>query len=442
MLFKLGVIGHGRNIKKVVEVSNVYFTDIEITEIQLVLADQIDSIVKYLHAQEQYFDGIIFTGKIPYDLMNHAMHSKTPWVYIDQNHSQLQRTLLEASFLKQYDLLNVSIDSYDKATVYNAYSEVGIDCDQLTLRISELDIFDPEFLNDLKAFHIHNYNHENSSFCITGVSSIYEALISENIPCMLLNPTVDTIKQTIHSLKLKKRSQVNEGSQIVALSIEIDLGNAYSLINENEYQVMLEKTKITEEIYLFAQRIQAAVIEVGVREYLLFSTKNIIELETKNMQNLTLLKDIEDKTFSTVSVGIGFGVTAREAKYNANLGMQRSKRSGGNQAFSVIDGIFEGPMTSVRTNVSEVSEIIDSTYQTIADASGISINTIFRLHCIMDENKKDCFTSKELADQFGNSNRSMNRILEKLELAGYVEVVGKKVVEGAGRPSRIVKLKL
>lgn len=59
----------------------------------------------------------------------------------------------------------------------------------------------------------------------------------------------------------------------------------------------------------------------------------------------------------------------------------------------------------------------------------------------MEQMHKDYFTTKELADEFGNSHRSMNRIIEKLELAGYVEVAGKKVVQKAGRPSRIIKLK-
>ncbi len=36
----------------------------------------------------------------------------------------------------------------------------------------------------------------------------------------------------------------------------------------------------------------------------------------------------------------------------------------------------------------------------------------------------------------------MNRIIEKLENAGYVDITGKKIVGKAGRPSRILKLKI
>ena len=78
-------------------------------------------------------------------------------------------------------------------------------------------------------------------------------------------------------------------------------------------------------------------------------------------------------------------------------------------------------------------------FKSISEASGISVNNIYQIKCIMDVYKKDTFTSLELSEEFGNSLRSMNRIIEKLELAGYVEVIGKRVIGKAGRPSRVLK---
>jgi len=437
----IGIIGHPMISGIIEEVMHKYFKDVVTTKIDLVHINQVQSLVQYLQSQQDYFDGFIFTGKIPYDIMNHTMHSKNPWVYVEQNQSQLQRTLLQATLTTDYDPLNISLDSYDKKTITNTYQDIGIGEGEYIAFVSELDIFDDDFLTDLVDFHVYNYKQHKVSLCVTGISSVYEALQDEGIPSMLLTPTSEVIKQTVNHLLLKMRSQINDNSRIVVLSIEIDLLNEYSLINENEYQLMTEKTKVTEKVYWFAQSIQATVIEIGKRGYLLFSTKNILEYETNNLQKITLLNKIERQTESTISMGIGYGVTAREANYSATLGMHRAKKRGGNQCFVVDSGAYYGPIFP-DTELEETPINIDKTFNRISEKTGVGIDTIFKLHCIIDQQSKNTFTPKELADALDITLRSINRLLEKFEDAGYMKVVGKRVVGGAGRPSRIVELKL
>ena len=47
--------------------------------------------------------------------------------------------------------------------------------------------------------------------------------------------------------------------------------------------------------------------------------------------------------------------------------------------------------------------------------------------------------TKELSEASGLSIRSINRIISKLELSGYCTVVGKKILNDTGRPSRIIQ---
>jgi hypothetical protein len=122
------------------------------------------------------------------------------------------------------------------------------------------------------------------------------------------------------------------------------------------------------------------------------------------------------------------------------MGVQRAKDMGGDQSFLVHENKYI-KLFNERESTSNTDDFyIDAKFLKIAESTNISVNGIFKLQCIIDQNKKDLFTPNELALAFGNTTRSMNRILEKLELCGYVKVVGKKVMGGAGRPSRIVKL--
>ncbi len=69
------------------------------------------------------------------------MISKKPWVYISLDNSQLLRILLQASFIHQYDIRNISIDSYKAKWITNAYTEIGLKKEELNIYKGSTDIY-------------------------------------------------------------------------------------------------------------------------------------------------------------------------------------------------------------------------------------------------------------------------------------------------------------
>jgi len=440
MSYKIGIIGHIKNIKFVEEIISTTNKDIELLHFEFVSVSEINSTIQYIHSQSKYLDGIIFTGKIPFELIKRAMDQELPFSFIEHNQSNLQRTLLEANLKYNYDITSISIDSFDLSTVYETYNEFGLNENEIDVHVSPIDIFSDDMLAKITQFHMDNITKNNISFCITGISSVHDELTRLHIPCLLLKPTADAVKSVTNNLLLTINSIQNTESQIVVISIEIDMPDEYHLINENEYQLMLEKTHVTEEVYIFAERIQAAVVEQGVHNYMLFSTKKAIESETHGFKSVPILKAVSDHTSHTISMGLGFGSTAKAAKVNASKGLNRSLKNGGNQAYIVKNSDYIGPIHPEAITSEIKSPISDSIYQQISDATNISVNTIYRLHCIKEKNKTSYFTSKELASEFEISTRSMNRIIKKLELEGYIQIEGSRIMTTSGRPSRILKL--
>lgn len=239
---------------------------------------------------------------------------------------------------------------------------------------------------------------------------------------------------------MKKTVQENPGSQIVILSMEIDLPDAHNLLHENDYQLMLEKTRVTEQVYHFAELIQAAVVEVGSHNYILFSTRQLLEEATESLRVIPILQSVMSNTAHTLSIGIGYGRTAREAKHHAALGLNRALTKGGNQAVIVKEGLMSEPILGSPQGKVEKA-ITDPIHMVISEGTGLSINTIYKLHCIREQMKTDTFITKNLAEAFGNTPRSMNRIVEKLLHAGYAEIKGTRMMGDTGRPSRVVQLK-
>ena len=217
-----------------------------------------------------------------------------------------------------------------------------------------------------------------------------------------------------------------------------------NIFNDDEYQYIIDRTNVTRQIYIFAQHIKAAVVEIGVREFLLFSTKYLLESVTKNFENIDIMQTVKTHTASTISLGIGYGNTAQEAKASANLGMKRASSLGGDTVFIVygknkIIGPLRfrnhQPLLSARPK-------IDEKFLAISDKTEISVKTIFQLHSILKQQGKNQFTSSELAELMDVTLRTMNRIIVKLIQHEFCFEVGKRSLGKNGRPSRIVEINL
>lgn len=437
----IAIIGHSRTMETVAVSIRDHFKNIETVNVEFIDADLKDAAIEYIKAQSDQLDGIVFTGRKPYELINAAMGIDIPQIYIHHDRSILLQTLMEASLKEDFDIRSVSCDAYSRDDLVDAYNGFGMATEGLDLYTAPRNIMGDNLVWELYAYHKENYDLGRVSFCMSGISMVYEKLQEAGIPSILMRPTTESVIHSIRQLLIQMDAVEKTESQIVVVSMEIDLPNEYNLIHENEYQLMLEKTRVSEHVYKFAEIIQAAVVEVGSHNYLLFTTRQILEAATADLTTFPVLRNVQEGSTHTLSVGIGYGKTAREAKYNAARGLNKALNKGGNQAISVKEEKFSEPIFPQVLMDQNMSAIADPLYKSISTETGISINTIYKLQCIKEKLKKERFTSTELSEEFGNTRRSMNRIIEKLELAGYAFVDGKRMMSDTGRPTRIIRLK-
>lgn len=439
-MLKLGIIGHFDEVKEISAILNELDTEIDPKIILFNTFSEKPEIIKNIKKSEGELDALLFSNKVTFEIINASMTSSIPWVYIKKDENLLLMTLLKLSIKNNKDIKKMSFDTFDQKTIDKIYQNIGFK-QYNDVVVADYDLFNQNFIEDLTDFHREHYQSSKNITCLTTLNQVASNLKALNVDVIHLKANQENIKEAINHLSLKIESKKNERSQTVVLSIRIDPINDYSLIHENEYQVLLEKTKVTQKIYLFAQKIQASVVEVGLDQYFLFCTKSILETETDNFKQLDILTNVANDTSSTISLGIGYGITVREAKINAQDGMKTAYQKKGNQAFIVYNNEMIGPITSdYESPETNTASMLDEKYNTIAEQVNISVNTIFKLHCIIDETNKSSFTSKELSGLLDITPRSVNRILNKLERKGYAEVIGKKIISGAGRPSRIIQL--
>ena len=421
------------------KVEPIVKTQMDSIELKIYIYNDYIEVLDILNKIQSKYDGIMFAGIISYYLAKQNIKEEVMWEYFQLHESSLLNALFQAQYFNE-NIKDLSIDTYSKSNLKQIFDMVGVNLNDTNIKLYELNLENYRNLNE-EALEFHKKNlKENKNVCIvTALSKVNNELKNMNIKNYMAIPTESVIMDSFERLYLKYTAKVNKNSQLVSMFIEIDLPSEYSLISKNEYYYIREKNKVSDIVYEFGRDIEATIVEVSFNTYLLFTTKEIIERKTNNFKEISILDWISQKSLHIVSIGIGYGKTAIEAKYNSNIAMIKAKKYDENTAYVVYeDGISVGPINNVKR---KKKEKIDEKILEIATKTNLNINKILKIYNVVDKYKIDCFTTSELSKYCGVSIRSTNRMLNRLEECNYIDIVGKQFPDGAGRPKRIMKFK-
>lgn len=376
-----------------------------------------------------YYDYLFFSNNIIFGKVTG---------YIARDEMSLYRVFLEAQS-KGRNIFNISIDGYRKESVLELYAEIDYCGESRVFDWYENDLLSLQTVRDMIAFHECNFRQHRVALCITCISVVYERLRELGIPVLLVSSTFEEVRVTYEKLRLEYLLKAKETGDILMLDVSVS-GTELSAEAEDDDQLTLEKLRMAENIFLFAQKLQAAVEEMNLGRYLIVVDKLILERETVVYKNISLLSDVKKLRHCKISIGIGSGNSPREAMSNARSARKKAKQSGFSCAYIVYDNVnIVGP---IHSDHFEKSTVAEHPCLAIAEQTHLSVNTLYKLQAIIDKYKNNVFTVNELSLIYGISLRSMYRIIDKLEIGGYITEKGKKMTDGSGRPSRIIQMNL
>ncbi|MFR5382044.1 MAG: winged helix-turn-helix transcriptional regulator [Oscillospiraceae bacterium] len=76
----------------------------------------------------------------------------------------------------------------------------------------------------------------------------------------------------------------------------------------------------------------------------------------------------------------------------------------------------------------------------VAQDCALSNNTVLKISTFVQRKNNGTFFTAELAEELHISFRTAARIVEKLEQNGYIVEIGRSVLNGRGRPTRVFQL--
>ncbi|MCI6738714.1 MAG: hypothetical protein MR593_11420, partial [Intestinibacter sp.] len=228
-------------------IKDIVEQNIDDIDVDFVIYDDYTKAIEIVGSIQKKYDAIMFVGVVVYKFVKSYLKEECIWGYFPLHESSLSIAFLKALYLKK-NIKNISIDTYSKNTIEEVYKAIGIDVDDVNIMLYEVDEYRNDITEEAIDFHKGNLEKYDDVCIITALSDVKKLLDDENIDSYMVTPTKSIIVDSFQNLYIKYTAKINANSMIVAIFVEIDFPDSYSIISRNEYYYVKEKNKVTEII--------------------------------------------------------------------------------------------------------------------------------------------------------------------------------------------------
>ena len=437
---KLGVVGPENSVELIKTVIEKDWIPVELVPLQY---NAYTEALELVEKHQPDVDAIFFSGPLPFQYVSRYVHPLVPWEYIPNNMLSVAYALIKAAFVEKADISKISTDSFTRQMFLEAYREIGLNADSVTIRSASDRVFTDDYIDYLVEHHRNCYKSGLTHCCVTGICEVEQRLKREGIPTAMAQISHESIALYINKLRLtysEHIQSINEPNrQITVILLDISYVEEHTIFSQSTVALLQRKNKIAEMIYTFAQALGAAIVQDNEGRFLIFSSGERFEIDSDRYRRIRILDQLSQlDLIDHVSVGIGVGESNQSAKFNAESALRNAHRAKINCAFMVREKTIYGPITPFshrRTQSYSQQRLVE-----ISTQSGVSLRSLEQIETVVRQYGMEYATPAQLSKISGINPRNMNRILNKLEDAGYVSVVGKESRVSLGRPGRIIKI--
>lgn len=425
---RIGVIGPKGSVERIKSVArelNGNFTIVEKTYNSYEELENLQSFCKDL-------DSLLFSGQLPYFWVKARENPDIPMIYVARNGTCLYRTLFDL-FRNGVDVSSLSFDTITKSTIEETYEE-------LNLPLGEINTFDYDSFisyDDIIDFHKKLWESKKTKAAVTCLQKPYEELTKQGILTYRIYPTKSIIRRSIERALLFAESARLKEAQMALILVRADeiseKNNKYS-----RYEIQRLILDLEQVLLDYCEQNHASMVKTGDAEFMLITTRGCIE-EYQNLSSCTrLLKNIRNNFPLKVTIGIGFGRTARMSESNARVALNLSAQEGSNCCFLIGEkGEVLGPL---RPEADVYSGKLGVELEELSKKLNMNTIMLLKIKAAIRQIGKTMITPQELGVAMNLSERSARRILSKMEEKGAVEIVGNKSFYNKGRPRLMYKI--
>ncbi|GAB6178406.1 transcriptional regulator [Desulfobaculum senezii] len=426
---RIACVGPSDSIAVMQEAVERYFPDV--TFIMYVREKTEDS-WEVLESCQREADGILFSGIGVQEAAKARGIVTKPYAHIPRGAYSLMRVLSEIS-RSGLPHGRISIDVVLDNVLHEVIREFGISFDKIHSMPFAIHRREDDYLER----HLDLYHSGKVDVMVTGFGSVYHQLSGMELPAFRMYPSALQVRETVERLIGMIDARGLRSAGIAIQNVKL---NGISQDSINQYDDMKNKGRFYLELLEYVRAIQGSIFNFGKEEYVIFSTRGVIESEV-HMDMFRRLLEWGRRNNILFASGIGIGGTAFEAEKSARKALSNAIRLPQGGLFIVNGDHMRGPVgeegeIAFRTRVSDEASLRASR------EIGISASHVEKIRALMDKTGKDTFDSGDLAARLGIGERSARRLLKKFLDSGYAELVGKETAHHVGRPKNVVRILL
>lgn len=285
------------------------------------------------------------------------------------------------------------------------------------------------------AHHKQLWEQGKISHVLTSLYEVHEQLNELNIPNHYMSIPSKNMKQALDESQSVAHLNQSVSTQVVAAFVRIK--NIATL--EDKYgdaEVLLYQRKLFGILQSFAAQVDASIFENN-KQLVLIGTRTLLDYIANHLRHLPLLFEIEQEIRNPVSIGFGFGLTAKEASLHAGLAMQACEEAHGSSCYIVNDRKeIIGPLgVKKHFNTSEL-------YHALIHGARLNNELSYSFIDFINFRNNEPFSSQDIATYYQVTKRSAERTINKLLHGEVIKVVGKERPYVKGRPRKLFQINM
>ncbi|MFD1037557.1 hypothetical protein ACFQ3N_03845 [Virgibacillus byunsanensis] len=382
-------------------------------------------------------DVLLYSGYIPYSISKEHIPINLPAHFVPIKGASLYRAFYKLH-KKLTNFTTISIDTLSLHEINHLNNELDESIKSIhydsRLSLAKTD----EIVN----FHVSNYNQNKTDCALTGLKVVSEQLTQKGIPNEWILPTEEDIIVTLERALLSTEQRQKLESQIVFGIVQVENFDQLKRQITSEQHIQRLYLDVQKTILDFVEIVEGYLTVLNGNEYMFVTTRGTFERVTQGYKYFPLIADMKKQQKLSISVGIGFGLSANEAGTHARMALSQSIDFGGEKCFivkedrSVIGPIENNPPLTYPLNITN-KELLKQSEDT-----SISPYYLRKVISIIERQNIDTFTAQELAASLSVTTRSAHRILLSWLDANIVEIVGIEKLQSKGRPRQVYKMLL
>ncbi|WP_214629567.1 hypothetical protein [Paenibacillus agaridevorans] len=429
MQIKIGIIGTETIVSKTLAVLKSFPTFLPIS----VVVEHEREVPNVATRLSEEVEVLLLSGPQAHRKVKEMLPASIPVHYLPLTGAGLYKAIFKAMQAGKLES-GISIDTLTRNIITRTLQDLG-------LEDTKLIVYDgPAHAGSdkLVAFHAANVTEGACSIAFTGNGDVAELLDIKGIPNEWLLPSEQDIIVTLERALLSTESRRSKESQIVVGMIKVDDFGKLVMQRHNEHEVQKLKLDIHRMVLGYVESLDGYSMSASGDEFLFCTTRGIFERETGGYKTIPLAKEANKSFGISLSVGIGFGLTANEAGTNARIALRKSREAGGNTGFIVReDATVIGPL-EMSDPVQSVLAPTEPALIRQAEDAGMTSAYLSRLLANMAKSGKYEYKVHDLAATLGISVRSAHRLVLQWTDNGLVEVSGVEKVP-KGRPRQLFR---